>query len=323
MGPAELIQATAIARQYYLEGMAKTEIADAHGLSRYKVSRILDACLARGIVRIEIGSPGFVDTELSERLRRAYELRRALVVSGPFGDTGAQRAALGRAAADLLVEIITEEDVLGVAWGRTLDAMAQQVHDLPNCEIVQLTGIAGAVRASSVELMRQLTSVSGGLHFPVYAPLVVSDPGTATALRRQPGIQAAVSRWKSITVAMVAVGSWDAEGSQLYSTLAESDRRALAGLKVASEMCSILFDADGRPLESPHTERTIAIPFRDLERIPEVVAVAGGTSKTEAIGSLLRGRVVTSLVTDSAVATRLLTVEPRLLPKSDRGLRRG
>ncbi|MDT7673209.1 MAG: hypothetical protein QOD82_1111, partial [Pseudonocardiales bacterium] len=33
MGPAELIQATAVARQYYLQGMAKTEIADAHGIS--------------------------------------------------------------------------------------------------------------------------------------------------------------------------------------------------------------------------------------------------------------------------------------------------
>lgn len=308
MGPAELIQATAIARQYYLEGMAKTEIADAHGLSRYKVARILDDCVAEGIVRIEIS--GLVDTELSERLRTAYGLRHALVVSGPFGDTNTLRQALGRAAADLLVEVITEDDVLGVAWGRTLDAMAQQVHGLPPCQIVQLTGIAGSVRASSVDLIRQLSSVSRGQHFPIYAPLIVSDAETAAALRRQPGIQAAVSRWKSITVAAVAVGSWDAEGSQLYPALVEKDRREVAGLDVVSEMCSILFDADGAPLDSALTPRSMAIAYAELARIPEVIAIAGGTAKTRAVRSVLRGRAVTSVVTDSEVAAQLLAEDP-------------
>lgn len=310
MGPAELIQATAIARQYYLEGMAKTEIAEFHRLSRYKVARILDACLAEGIVRIEITPEAAVDTELSERLRRHFQLKYALVVSGPFADTPALREALGRAAADLLAETLTDEDVLGVAWGRTLDAMARQVKGLPPCRIVQMTGIAGSVQASSVDLIRQLTSVTRGPHHPIYAPLVVSDHDTAVALRRQPSIQAAVSRWRKITVAAVAVGSWDPEGSQVYDVLTGKDRAELAGLEVVCEICSIPFAPDGRPVTTTLTQRTMAIPYADLERIPEVIAVAGGEPKTEALRAVLRGRAVTSVVTDTAVAARLLAQEP-------------
>jgi len=305
MGPAELIQATAIARQYYLQGMAKIEIADAHGISRYKVARILDACLAEGIVKIEISPSALVDTELSERLRAHYGLRHAVVVSGPFADIGELRQALGRAAADLLAEKVTEDDVLGVSWGRTLDTMAQQAQGLPPCQIVQMTGIAGAVQASSVDLVRKLTSVTRGGHFPIYAPLVVSDPETAVALRRQPSIQAAVSRWKTITIAAVAVGSWDATGSQLFPILTEKDRRELSGLDVVSEMCSILFDANGEPLTSPLTRRTMAIPYADLAIIPEVIAVAGGAAKTAAIRAVRRGQAITSLVTDADVASSL------------------
>lgn len=119
-----------------------------HGVSRYKVARILDACLARGIIRIEINARAAVDTERSERLRRHFKLKYALVMSGPFADTPALREALGRAAADPLAETLTEDDLLGVAWGRTLDAMAWQVQGLPPCRIVQMTGIAGAVEAS-------------------------------------------------------------------------------------------------------------------------------------------------------------------------------
>ncbi|GAB3141512.1 sugar-binding domain-containing protein [Amycolatopsis stemonae] len=310
MGPAELIQATTIARQYYLDNMPKTEIADYHGISRYKVARILDACVAEGIVRIEINGGAAVDTDLSDRLRRHYRLHNALVVSGPFADTPALRDALGRAAADLLAEILTEDDVLGVAWGRTLDAMARQVKGLPPCPIVQMTGIAGAVQASSVDLIRQLTSVTRGPHHPIYAPLVLSDRQSLVALRRQPGIQAAVTRWPAITVAAVAVGSWTPGGSQVYDILTDQDRAELDGLEIVSESCSIPFDAQGNPVATAFTQRTMAIPYAELERIPEVIAVAGGEAKTEALRSVLRGRAVTSVVTDSAVAAALLADEP-------------
>ncbi|MDI3418647.1 sugar-binding transcriptional regulator [Streptomyces luteolus] len=310
MGPAELVQATAIARQYYVEGMTKVEIADFHGLSRYKVARILEACRTEGIVRVEINGGAAMDTELSERLRTHFRLKHALVASGPFDDVPALRAALGRAAADLLTEIVTEDDVLGVAWGRTLDAMAQRVNGLPPCRIVQMTGIAGAIHASSVDLVRRLTSVSGGPHHPIYAPLVASDPEALRVMQRQQGIQAAVSRWRTITVAAVAVGAWDPTGSQVHRVLTESERAELDSLDTVCEICSIPLDADGRPVRSTLTERTMAIPYADLVRIPEVIAVAGGEAKTDAVRAALRGGVITSLVTDSAVAAKLLAEEP-------------
>ncbi len=75
-------------------------------------------------------------------------------------------------------------------------------------------------------------------------------------------------------------------------------------------MCSIPFGADGRPVRTTLTQRTMAIPYTDLEQIPEVIAVAGGEAKTEAVRAALRGRAVTTVVTDSAVAAKLLAQEP-------------
>lgn len=91
----------------------------------------------------------------------------------------------------------------------------------------------------------------------------------------------------------------------MYGVLTDKDR---AELDVVAEMCSILFDADGR---SVLTERTMAIPDAALEHIPEVIAVAGGKAKTEALGAIRHGRAVTSVVTDSAVAAK---VAPQELP---------
>jgi DNA-binding transcriptional regulator LsrR (DeoR family) len=325
MGPAELVQAAAIAREYYLEGKAKTEIAEAHDLSRYKVARILETCMREGIVRIEIDTGAAVDAELSERLRSHFRLNHALVVAGPFAGPTELRAGLGRAAGDLLTEVLTDDDTLGVSWGRTLDAMAQQIQELPPCRIVQMTGIAGPVETSSVDHIRRLSAVSRGPHHPIYAPLVMSDPQALAALRRQAGIAAAMSRWPVITIAAVAVGTWNPSGAQVYASLTEADRAEIDAADVVAEICSIPFDAQGRPVRTSLMDRTMAIPYPDLERIPEVIAVAGGLHKTEAIRSVLHGRVVTSLVTDADVATRLLADGPlptEAVPRRPAGHRR-
>lgn len=322
-GPRPSTQlAVTIARAYYLEGLSKVEIAKRHDLSRFKVARILEDSLASGLVRIEIADVGSSDAELGEQLRQRFHLHRAVVVNGPFRDPDALRPALGRAAADLLAELVTADDVLGVAWGRTLSAMAAQVHDLPACEIVQLTGIAGSVALNNADLVRQLLSASHGAHHPLYAPLVVPDAQTAAGLARQPSIKATMAQWKRVSVAVVAVGSWDAEGSQLYPVLEPRDHAALRRHTVAAEMCAMLYDPEGRPLTTSLDQRRIGIPHADLVRVPEVVAVAGGAAKATALRSVLRGRAVTSVVTDADVARALLVGDAELLPPVRRRARR-
>jgi DNA-binding transcriptional regulator LsrR (DeoR family) len=306
MGPAELVLATTIAHQYYFGGKAKTDIAAEFGISRYKVARLLDACLAEGIVRIEISAPSAIDAELSEQLRRAFGLRHALVVTGTYSDVAQLRRELGNAAAALLTEIVTEEDVLGVSWGRTLDAMAAALKMMAPCSIVQMTGVTGAVDANSVDLVRRLAAISGGAAFPIYAPLFVSDAAMVAALYRQPGIVAATSRFSSVTKAAVAVGSWDPDGSQLYPVLQPEDFASVPSVEVAAEVCSIFVAEDGTPIDTDINRRTVAITAEQLRRIPEVIAVAGGGSKARAIYAVLRGRLATSVVTDTHAARRLL-----------------
>jgi DNA-binding transcriptional regulator LsrR (DeoR family) len=55
----------------------------------------------------------------------------------------------------------------------------------------------------------------------------------------------------------------------------------------------------------------IGITGEQLRRIPEVVAVAGGVDKADAVGVVLRTGFVTTLITNASVAQQLL--------KQDRG----
>lgn len=306
--PVQLVQAAAVARRYFLQDRSKMEIAAEFGISRFKVSRILDRARASGLVRITIDLPASIDAELSDRLRAAYSLRHAIVVTTPHEPEQVLRAHLGEIAADLLGELVEEDDVLGISWGRTLNAMTATLSVLARCTVVQLTGAAGAVDVTenSVEIVRRVASVSGGPAFPIYAPLIVDTAETAAAIRRQPQVAEAMHNFDRLTMAVVAVGSWDPPNSQLRDAMAVPEREALRALGVRAEICATLVDDQGRVVAGDLMERAIAISAEQLRRIPEVIAVAGGPSKAAAIRAVLAGGFITSLVTDSAAARALL-----------------
>src|SRR3954447_17655094 len=115
-GPAHLVLTAPVARRYYLDGKPKTETADEFPPSRFKVARLLDSARASGLVRIEIGRPGAIDVVLSGELREAFGLLHAIVVDTLEDDPVALRQLVGAAGAELLAEIATRNDVLGLGW---------------------------------------------------------------------------------------------------------------------------------------------------------------------------------------------------------------
>jgi DNA-binding transcriptional regulator LsrR (DeoR family) len=300
--PAELVRAATAARLYFLESRSKSEIADELGISRFKVARILDEARDSGVVRIEISVPAGIDAALSQEVRQAFGLRHVVAIDVAEMSEIHLRRSLAQTATALVSEIVTEDDVLGVGYGRTLTIMAETMDTLARCPVVQLTGALLGVNMeeNSVELVRQISARNGGQAFPMYAPQVLPDPQTAAALRQQPEVAEAYRRFPTVT-------SWNPPASQLYDALPEEDRDSLIELGVVAEVCATLLDAKGNPVAEGFTERCISIRGEELRAIDEVIAVAGGSRKTAAVRSVLLGGYAASLVTDSTLARALLS----------------
>jgi hypothetical protein len=163
-GPSTLLLTATVARRYYLDGASKSDIAAELDLSRFKVARLLDQARASGMVRIEVDFRAGFDLDLSMRLQGAYGLRHCVVVASDGEDDELLLTALGRAAADLLTEIVGVDDVLGLVWARSLLAMRSALERLAPCTVVQLTGalLRPGVDESSVELVRDVARLGGG-----------------------------------------------------------------------------------------------------------------------------------------------------------------
>ena len=306
MGPDELIRISYVARRHYQDRRSRVEIADELDLSRFKIARMLEKAEEMGIVRFEISIPGSVDLDLSVGLRNRFGLRRALAVTTPSETPEVIQDALGLVAAQLLSEIVVEGDFLGLTAGRTLDSMSRHLRTLPYCDLVALGGVAGPVKEHGVEIIRRIGQISHGATYPIFAPLFVTSPVTARALRGDRMIADAYSRFDRVTKGIVAIGSWSPPDSQLYDAAFEAGlSEGLLRDGVIGEVGATLFDADGRIIDAID-DRSIAITAEQLRNVPEVIALGGGTLKTLAVRGAIKSGIVDSLITDAALAKRLL-----------------
>jgi DNA-binding transcriptional regulator LsrR (DeoR family) len=320
-GPAKLVLMSRVARRYYLDGRSKSDIAAEFKISRFRVARLLEASRQSGLVRIVIEHEGSIDTDLSRQLQSAYGLANAVVIDIPEDDPVVLRRQLGEAAAGLLEELVTADDVLGLAWARSLSGIGPALTQFVPCPVVQLTGALSRPDASDVlELVRGVARVGGGPAYVFYAPLVVADAGTARMLRRQPDFLRAAAVVPAVTVAAVGIGAWS-EGLSTIFDAVEPDVRARVGRSgVVGEISGVFIDGNGREVITPLSKRIIGLTGQQLSAIKVVVGVAYGEEKADAVRAALVGGLVTSLVTHCAVARHLIKPPPAPYHgSSDRG----
>jgi DNA-binding transcriptional regulator LsrR (DeoR family) len=314
-GPGELVLAASIARRHYVDGKTKIEIADEFGLSRFKVARLLEAAREQGLVRIEIGHAGTIDLETSGRLSERFKLRHAIVVDTPDDDLISLRRNLGTAAADLLTEIVTAGDAIGLAWARSVQAMVAELKTLPAVPVVQLTGaltshhdISSSIAGdSSVDIVREVARISGGPAYLFFAPFLVTDPATARSLRKQPDMARAFDRISLVTVAVVGVGHWAPGQSTLYDAATEREQAQLSREGVCAEVAGVFLTADGRILQTALNDRMIAISGAQLRSVDQLIAIPYGVAKAPAVRAALLSGLVDTLVTHVSLANVLLS----------------
>ncbi|TJZ44560.1 transcriptional regulator [Streptomyces piniterrae] len=310
-GPEELVHTAAMARRFYLEGKSKTEIAEEFGISRFKVARTLESAVRDGLIRLEIRLPAELDAERSDALRTRYGLSHSLVFNSQADDPGGAAVItrrLGSVAADLLAEIVTEGDVLGLIWGPEIEALGPELTSLARCTVVQLCGVTPLrpVDANAVEAVRRAAAVARGVAYPIYAPHLLPDGETARMLRRQPGIVEAVSRFSQVTKAVITVGGWGPGLSTVYDALGEAEREDYRRQGACAEVSGRLIDAEGQVVAPELSERIIAISFEELRRVPDVILLADGVERATATAAALKTGLFNGIVTDTAVAEHLL-----------------
>lgn len=111
----QIKQAVEISKLYYLDGATQSQIAKQLNLSRPTVSRALQYARDTNIVKIQVTDPLQDIAGLRQQLMNKFKLKNVLIATPAGEGQAALLAALGKATADYLPQVVTDNDVLGIS----------------------------------------------------------------------------------------------------------------------------------------------------------------------------------------------------------------
>jgi DNA-binding transcriptional regulator LsrR (DeoR family) len=297
-----------IAWYYFVAGMTQQEISDRLGIARARVNKIAGQLQADGSVVIDVRLPLASCVELEERLKEVYGLKSAVVVPA-LDDDEPQRHMLGEAAALILDEMIADKQGISIGWGRTLSATIKRLRSrkLHDSSVVSLMG--GLTRGSetntfgvSTELAKTLGADCYYITAPVYCPCVESRE----FLLQHSGVNEVMERARRSDLSIVSCGDLT---PRTPLTTISSVRERLSQLrkcKAIGEILGTFLDARGVPITHELNDTVIAMSPTDLKKVPNSILISGGLYKADIIRAILVSGYVNNLVTDEAVAQKLL-----------------
>lgn len=333
-----------IAYMYYVLDMSLDEISD-ELRATYRESRVprppngrrppqfakgtlsknLKKAREKGIVRFVFEAPRLARWET--QLIQQFNLKDAIVVATPPAPLHEpiHRQQLGKAAADYVMERLSNGGRLGLCGGRTMSYFA---HSLRSDRITELD--VYTLAASSLEPIEYAASTVVGTAVlslkegkgpavkirghGALLPLLGLDTSFEVYRKVRADIIEEARKWCDILVA--GVGGLTVESSCVLRAPGldvESKVARLRQLGAVGDFLYQLFDDEGVPVKCDLNDQVVGLGLAELPAMTRegrlIVAVAGGADKVPAIRALLRSQRVTTLVTDEETARGLAKIE--------------
>ncbi|MDO4613715.1 MAG: sugar-binding transcriptional regulator [Actinomycetaceae bacterium] len=303
-------QALTAVKLYFDKGLSQAEVARELGVSRPTASKLINYGKQRGYVTIEIHDPREERSELVDRLRSRYGLLDARIAHAPRATTNDVLRGMGATAAGMLSELVSDGMSVGISWGDTMYALAQQLEEQPvrNVRIVQLKGGHSHSGRSThdLETMRLFAAAFRATTLPLPLPIIFDDVTTKQIVEKDRHISSVLEAGRRCDIAVFTVGDASRESLPLNLGYLNSEELDRLSRVAVGDACSRFYTHTGEVAAPDIDARTVGISLADLKACPTRVVVAGGANKVDALRVGLDHGFATHLVTDQRTAEHLV-----------------
>jgi lsr operon transcriptional repressor len=294
-----------IAWYYYFENMTQQSVADTLGISRMRVIKLLEKARQNGIIQFRLRKDGETRMKLERGLMEQYHLQDAFIVPSPLNKSQVN-AGVAEAASMYITERLTENSFINMGYGdtpsRVLNNLATMAERPLTC--VSLTG------GVSYYLPDTRSNVFNAKLHLIPTPLLASSKEMAEAMRQEASVTE-VSRMISLAqLTVVGIGAMH-ETATIFKSgiLNRNDFLYLQMQGAVGDLLSHFIDRDGNLIETPLEGRLISTSLSKLKALQNVIGVAAGDVKVNAIRAALCGGYLDVLITDDRTAAKLLGQE--------------
>ena len=301
-----------------MTGMNQLEISRRLGISKPTVSRLLKSAAQYGIVRYTV-DPQFADCmKLQRELMERYPIRHIYVVpltgEAHSEDPGIIKQTIAIEGARYLQRILSEKELLGLAWGGTVHNMIRALNPCQkkNINVVTMQGdIYRCGEDYDVEtLVRRAALTFSGEKY------VITDSGfmdtPKDVKKKTEGTYAHIfsDYFENISISIAGAGGWKPEiksplTNETSGYLTKEEQHMLMEKGVVADFILHMLDEEGREIESPVKDRTIAIDLDVYRKIPMKIVLLSGDNKAATAKAILAGEYADVLFLDYQLAKKL------------------
>ncbi len=301
-----------IAKDYYLDRLSQQEIADKENIHRSQISRILKMAREMGFVSIKIAAPEDQDLEtLSEQLCSSLKLDDVFIAPS-LSSEGNPDESLYFFAARRLEEVLLKSRRIGIGLGKTLYHTASQLtkQSLPQppdfYSIVGTSGTDNTYLQAGVLLDSFAKPFGGACHYNNFPICINRKLMTDLDLNRHNELLQSYSQLDTVVLSVGGPLNIDYPYLEEVSFFGKEIDTSKAFSRPHGNLLGHVFYDDHEILKMPENYMMTSMDLQTLQQIPNVIAIASGLRKADAIISAASQNYIKSLITDEATAREII-----------------
>lgn len=291
-----------VAYYYYFENMTQQGIADLLSISRIRVLKLLENARQTGIIQFKLRENPSFHIELEKELKETYALNDVFVVPNAPSEER-KNANVAKAAALYINDRLKGDDHINVGYGDTSKHLLNNLATMAERPISCIS-LTGGVSYYLPDTRPHVFNAN--LHL-IPAPLMASSLEMAKAIRQEESVNEIFRMAPLAQMTVIGIGGIS-EKSTIFTTgtLSKNDMLFLKMQGAVGDILSHFLDADGNLVESGIEDRLISTPLESLKQLKNVIGVASGDAKVQAIRAALKGKFLNVLITDARTAKMIL-----------------
>ncbi|ANY73461.1 sugar-binding transcriptional regulator [Paenibacillus ihbetae] len=240
--------------------------------------------------------------ELEEKIKKAYGLRKVVVIPGDSESSPEVKRELGRAGARTLLSFVENGDTIAVTGGSTLAEVAEQMSPLTagplkgTWFVPARGGLGESMEIQANTIASKMAKRVGAEYRLLHVPDLLSEDAYQS-LVQDLHIQEIVDVIRRSRIIIHGIG--DAMEMARRRKLDEESIRSLQQDGAIAESFGYYFSKEGAVV---HKMLTLGLRLEDIMQTETIIGIAGGRSKAKAIHAVLKFGHEDILVTDEAAA---------------------
>lgn len=287
---------------YYFHNMTQQKISDYLGISRMRVIKLLNKARADGIIQFKMKEDSTNLLKLEEKLAKTYSLKDTFIISSSPSEVDVNEN-VARAAAMYINNRLEDNALINMGYGDTQSRILNNLATMVEkpISIVSLTG------GVNFYLPNNMSSIFNAKLYLIPSPLLVSSKEIADSINNESSINDILRMAQLASMSVVGIGSMSENATTLKSGILSKNDLLYLKLKgaIGDVLCHFV-DKDGNLVDSTIESRLITTPLDTLKDLKNVIGVAAGDEKVDAIKAVLNGGYIDILITDESTALQLL-----------------